>query len=285
LSVIAKYRLTKENIKMDEKNGGNVWDKVATNFGKVGPKYWSAFGNRLVELSSLNSAATVLDIGMGRGASLFPAINKVGKYGYVIGIDTSKVMVSETYEDILSRNMINVEVKNMNGKNLEFEDNSFDNVICGFGIGYLLFSESKLNGILRVLKNGGQVGFSIWGQQEDQKWLTEIVNKYLPVDLKNKNLNIPKFDNVDAVMKILHDSKFHNIKVHEENSDVVYKDKEEWWQEMCANAVRGIFEQIEDLGCDIFKEFKVEIFNGLEKYNSGEGLHFNMPVIYAFGEK
>lgn len=265
----------------------NIWDKVAPNFGKIGPEYWSDFGNRLVELSSINNGARVLDIGMGRGASLFSAINKVGKDGYVIGIDNSKVMVSETYKDILSRNTCNVEVKNMNAENLQFDDNSFDNVICGFGIGYLLFSERKLKDILRVLKNGGQVGFSIWGQQEDQKWLTEIINKYLHTELKNKNRNsnIPKFDNVENVIKILHDSRFHNIKVHEENSDVVYKDKEEWWKEMCTNAVRGVFEQIEDLGCDIFKEFKIEVFNGLEKYNRGDGFHFNMPVIYAFGEK
>ena len=58
-------------------------------------------------------------------------------------------------------------------QNLEFDDNSFDNVICGFGIGYLLFSESKLNGILRVLKNGGQVGFSIWGHTRRSK----VVNR------------------------------------------------------------------------------------------------------------
>lgn len=272
---------------MNEKKVSSIWDKVAASFGKVGPEYWNTFGKRLVELSSLNSGARVLDIGMGRGASLFPAINKVGKDGYVIGIDNSGVMVIETHKDILSRNMCNVEVKNMNGQNLDFEDNYFDNVFCGFGIGYLLFSESKLNGILRALKNGGQVGFSIWGQQQDQKWLTEIVNKYLPVDSnnKNKNTNVPKFDNVDDVIKILHESKFHNIKVHEENSDVIYKDKEEWWQEMCSNAVRGIFEQIEDLGYDIFKKFKVEVFNGLEKYNREGKLCFNMTVIYAFGEK
>ena len=60
------------------------------------------FGNRLVELSSINKGARVLDIGMGRGASLFSAINKVGKDGYVIGIDTSEVMVSETYKDIVA---------------------------------------------------------------------------------------------------------------------------------------------------------------------------------------
>ena len=65
----------------------------------------------------------------------------------------------------------------------------------------------------------------------------------------------------------------------------MYKDKEEWWQEMWSNAVRGIFEHIEELGHDKFKEFKTDVFIGLEKYNRGDGLYFNMPVIYAFGEK
>lgn len=55
----------------------STWDKVAPEFGKVGPKYWEEFGSRLVELSSISRGARVLDIGMGRGASLFPALNKV----------------------------------------------------------------------------------------------------------------------------------------------------------------------------------------------------------------
>jgi len=266
----------------------STWDKVAPNFGEIGPKYWSNFGNRLIEFSSISSGAKVLDIGMGRGASLFPAVDKVGKDGYVIGIDNSEVMVNETYKDILHRNICNAKVKNMNAQHLDFKENSFDNIICGFGIGYLLLSQDKLNGIIRLLKNGGQAGFSIWGVQEDQKWLTEIINKYLLPVNQNKNSrnpDRPKFDTVEDIMKIFNDLGFVNIKVHQENSDVIYKDKEEWWQEMWTNAVRGIFEQIEDLGCDVFEEFKKDIFNELERFNRGNGLYFNMPVIYAFGEK
>jgi len=202
--------------------------------------------------------------------------------------NTKEVMVNETYNDILHRNICNAKVKNMNAQHLDFKENSFDNIICGFGIGYLLLSEDKLNGIIRLLKNGGQAGFSIWGVQEDQKWLTEIINKYLPPVNQNENSrnpDRPKFDTVEDIMKIFNDLGFVNIKVYEENSDVIYKDKEEWWQEMWTNAVRGIFEQIEDLGCDVFEEFKKDIFNELERFNKGNGLYFNMPVIYAFGEK
>ncbi|MCB2310944.1 class I SAM-dependent methyltransferase [Clostridium tagluense] len=273
---------------VQNKKSISTWDKVAPNFGKIGPKYWGNFGNKLIEFSSISNGARVLDIGMGRGASLFPAIDKVGKNGYVIGIDSSEVMVTETNKDISNGNICNAEVKNMNAQYLDFEENSFDNVICGFGIGYLLYSESKLNGILRILKNGGQAGFSIWGVQEDQKWLTEIINKYiLPVkqNKNSRNLDIPKFVTVEDIMKIFNELGLKKIKVYEKNSDVICKDKDEWWQEMWTNAVRGIFEQIEDLGCDVFEEFKKDIFQGLEKFNRGKGLYFNMSVIYAFGEK
>lgn len=272
-------------MKQDKEIFKNIWDEVAPNFGEIGPKYWSDFGNRLVELSNINKGARVLDIGMGRGASLFPTLNRIGKDGSIVGIDYSEVMVSKTQKDILSRNINNAEVKKMNAQNLEFADSSFDNIICGFGIGYLLFGEDKLNGVKRILKDNGQVAFSIWGVQENQKWLTEIINKYIPPTNNTSHVNSLKFDTVDYVKKILEQAGFKNIKVHEESSDVIYKNKEEWWQEMCTNAVRGIFNHIEKLGEDEFKNFKEDVFNGLEVFNRGDGVHFNMPVIYAFGEK
>jgi ubiquinone/menaquinone biosynthesis C-methylase UbiE len=264
----------------------NIWDKIAVDFGQTGPKYWNAFGNRLIELSSINSGGRVLDIGMGRGASLFPALEKVGDNGYVIGIDSSEEMVNETNKDIINRNICNVEVQNMNAQYLNFENNYFDNVICGFGLGYLLLSENKLRDIIRVLKNGGEAGFSIWGIQEDQKWLTDIINEYLPpIDKSDCNPDIPKFNTIDTVMKILYNSGFQNIKFHQENSIVTYKNKDEWWHEMCSNNIISIFEQIEMLGGHIYKKFKDDIFKGLDKFNRDNKLYFNMPVIYAFGQK
>ncbi|WP_102401808.1 class I SAM-dependent methyltransferase [Haloimpatiens massiliensis] len=271
-----------------KKKAINIWDKVAPNFGEIGPKYWDDFGRKLVKLSNIEIGGKVLDIGMGRGASLFPALEKVGKDGYVVGIDNSNVMVKETHKDISARNICNAEVKNMNAQSMDFAENSFDNVICGFGMGYLLLGENKLNDVLRILKTDGQAAFSIWGVQKEQKWLTDIVEKYLKADLSNSNnkkLDIPKFDNVEDITKILHDSGFQNIKIYEENADVVYMNKKEWWEEMHTNAVRGIFDQIQKLGFESYVQFKVDIFKGLEQFKKDDGLHFNMPVIYAFGHK
>lgn len=267
----------------------SIWDKVAPTFSKVGPNYWNEFGKRLVQLSKINEGAKVLDVGMGRGASLFSAVNKIGKKGYAVGIDTSEAMVKETYKDILEQHIDNIEVIKMDAAKLSFYDSSFDNVICGFGIGYILFNDRKLTEILRVLKKGGQVGFSAWGIQEDQKWLNEITNRYLNINPssqdKNRESDISKFNTVEDMRKILEDSGFKNVKVYQEDADVIYMSKEEWWEEMWSNAARGIFEQIETLGSNKFKEFKEDVFDGLEKFKSIAEFHFSMPVIYGFGEK
>ncbi|MGY0372011.1 class I SAM-dependent methyltransferase [Clostridium sp. JNZ J1-5] len=267
----------------------SIWDKVAPTFSKVGPNYWNEFGKRLVQLSKINEGAKVLDVGMGRGASLFSAVNKIGKKGYAVGIDISEAMVKETYKDILEQHIDNIEVIKMDAAKLSFYDSSFDNVICGFGIGYILFNDRKLTEILRVLKKGGQAGFSAWGIQEDQKWLNEITNRYLNINPssqdKNRKSDIPKFNTVEDIRKILEDSGFKNVKVYQEDADVIYMSKEEWWEEMWSNAVRGIFGQIEALGINKFKEFKEDVFDGLEKFKSIDEIHFSMPVIYGFGEK
>ena len=65
----------KEDIKMKIKD---LFNKIAPSWGEIGPKYWNDFGDRLVELSNIKKGAKVLDIGVGRGASLFPATEKVG---------------------------------------------------------------------------------------------------------------------------------------------------------------------------------------------------------------
>ena len=261
----------------------NIWDVVASSFGKVGPTYWNDFGEYLVEFSNMKSGSKVLDIGIGRGSSLFPTATKIGVTGHVVGIDNSQAMVSETQKEIFEKKLSNVEVFHMNADFLEFNNEKFDNVINGFGFGYIYLGKNGFKEIMRVLKPGGKASFSIWGIQEDQKWFSNIVEKYIKSE-KGNNINY-KFDTIDDVMKILKEARFKNIEIEEVNTTIVYNSKDEWWNEMNNNAVRGIIDCIEQMGEEIFTEFKKDVFEGLSKYETTEGFSFNMPVIYASGMK
>ncbi|MTI71822.1 MAG: methyltransferase domain-containing protein [Firmicutes bacterium] len=124
-----KMNNKKQNIKREMKE---TFNKVAKSFGEVGPKYWNEFGNRLVKLANIKEGAEVLDVGMGKGASLFPAIKKVGEDGKVIGIDISENMVKETYKEISTKSIENAKVLVMDVDKLEFNNQSFDNIIGAF---------------------------------------------------------------------------------------------------------------------------------------------------------
>jgi hypothetical protein len=47
-------------------------------YDRVGPRFFSHFGRRLVALAQIPSGAHVLDVATGRGAVLFPAAECVG---------------------------------------------------------------------------------------------------------------------------------------------------------------------------------------------------------------
>ena len=77
-----------------------IFDRAATTYGQVGPRFFSHFGRRLVELAQIPGGAKVLDVATGRGALLFPAAESVGPHGHVTGIDISESMVQETAKEL-----------------------------------------------------------------------------------------------------------------------------------------------------------------------------------------
>ncbi len=281
-------KVDKEKQKIKQKNI-EIWDKAAVALGTAGHGYWKAFGNRLVEISEINKGDSIIDIGTGRGSVLFPAIKKVGELGKVIGIDISEIMVKETQKDVLKQNIKNAKVLHMDSEKLEFEDSCFDNVTAGFSIGYILFDDVKLREVLRVLKKGGQASFSIWGILPYKEWIMKIFAKYLNSSLfdekNNLKIDVPKFNTIEDMRKILEDAGFRNVEVYEEYTDLVYKDKEQWWEEMWASEFIGLLEQVEELGFNKLEEIKIDIYEGLEKHKKEDGIHFNVSVIYALGKK
>ncbi|MBI3163893.1 MAG: methyltransferase domain-containing protein [Chloroflexi bacterium] len=112
-----------------------LFDRVATTFDHVGPRFFSHFGRRLVELAHIPNGAHVLDVATGRGAALIPAAESVGTHGHVVGIDLSEIMVQETAKELTRLGFSsNVEARQMDAEHLQFPDESFDYVLCAFGI-------------------------------------------------------------------------------------------------------------------------------------------------------
>jgi ubiquinone/menaquinone biosynthesis C-methylase UbiE len=260
--------------------------------------YWDYFGRRLVELVGVNEGAAVLDIGTGGGASLYPAARMVGNRGQVIGIELCRHCQERTASEIERCGITNAKALLMNAENMTFADSSFDVVIAGL-IGWddgfdfesceFKRKDKKLEEILRVLKDGGRVGFTGWVSQEDGDWMGELVRKHLPSASSNgeeKRLGVPHVFSKETSkgwQKLLSDLRLMKARVLEETAEFTYRDEEEWWKEMLDAGWKNHVEQIEKAG--VLDRLRDEAYNSLQKHKDSKGIHFKRRVVFALGTK
>ncbi|WBW96430.1 class I SAM-dependent methyltransferase [Oceanirhabdus sp. W0125-5] len=279
--------MTLKTVKRNERLEG-IFNRAAANYNCIGPKYFSYYGEKLVEYSKVHEGVVLLDVAFGRGASLFPAINSVGENGEVIGIDFSQEMVKETQALICEQGLRNARLIQMDAENLDFPDNSFDNVLCGLAIGFFTNSLGAVDEMYRVLKDGGRFGLSTW-KKRDKKGILDKVYSELYPENESRNLNNievrPDFGSVEGIEKILKNAGFKNIEIFVEEKTFYYKDEEEWWQEQWTNASRGLFEYIESKGQDALNEFRYESFRAIKEYKDEHGIRFDGKVLLSFGTK
>jgi ubiquinone/menaquinone biosynthesis C-methylase UbiE len=271
-----------------KKNITDLFNKVSTVFDSNGPRYFAYFGEKLVEFAGVQEGQKVLDVASGKGASLFVSAEKVGENGKAIGIDIAEGMVRETNLEIQRRALENAEAMVMDAENLEFINETFDHILCGFGVFFFPDYKVAFNEFIRVLKKGGRFSFTTFLRKKDDKfmWLQELVQKYLPPSQDEldeyQEAESPEFDTEDGLYKILKDVGFKNTKVISEEKVFVYKDEQEWWDKLWTHGAVGTLEKIPK---NKMEDFKAEIFEKLKEIKEVEGIPATMYILYAFGEK
>ena len=263
----------------------STFNKVAAVFDSSGPKFFEYFGERLVEFAGVKEGEKVLDVAAGRGASLFSSAEKVGQSGKVIGIDIAEGMVKETNLEIQRRGVKNVNVMVMDAEKLEFENQFFEHVNCGFGIFFFPNYKIALDEFMRVLKDDGRLSFTTFFRKSDEKfsWFDDLVEKYLPgFKDEPEEENGPEFDTEEGLYQILEEAGFRNIRILCEEKVFNYKDEQEWWDKLWTH---GFIRTLERISEDKMEAFKTEVFDKLREIKESEGIDSTKFVLYASGEK
>jgi ubiquinone/menaquinone biosynthesis C-methylase UbiE len=277
-----------------------IWSKPVGANGD-GLDYWGYWGARLVEHAKLNPGARVLDAGTGSaGSSLFPAAEKVGEKGQVVGIDIRSQSVKVAIQGVKRRGLMNAFITEMNAENLGFEDNFFDFVLAGF-IGWgdcYDFQKGEFTGpdlrmaeIHRVLKDGSLMILCTWEQQSDIEWMRDEFSKHLPDyvaanDRTRKQLPLVySKETPEGNEEIMHNAGFKDIKIIQEKETFVNTDEEAWWEMMRNVGWWYHFGTLEEKGDDTLHRFKEAVFKDLQSHKYPDGIHFTKSVAFALGTK
>jgi ubiquinone/menaquinone biosynthesis C-methylase UbiE len=261
--------------------------------------YWSDFAKDLVKIANLKPNGKVLDVGTGPGTCLVVATEKLGPNCYLVGIDHNEANISKARKNFKNVNIENVQFRTMKASNLKFDDNSFDNILCGF-IGFsdsydfennqFIGTNAKMKEIFRVLKSGGEAAFSTWEYQQDIEVARGLLQKYLRYknmkktdEIENLSISYSK-ESVDGFKLIMKDAGFNKIKIFSKDYNIIYKSVDEWWDKMenaawiMKNTLNHDLNKLNDLK-------NTSLPHGIRDFKKEEGYIFQKSVIFANGTK
>jgi ubiquinone/menaquinone biosynthesis C-methylase UbiE len=254
-----------------------VFTRSASSYAQV--RYFPIFGQWLVEMAQIPEGATVLDIACGRGAVLFPAAERVGPGGRVIGIDLAEGMARETQSEIQRRGLMQAEARQMDAEHLTFPDSSFDFVLCGFALQFFPHLEQALSEFKRVVKADGHIAVTTWGRDDERwDWYNGLRDVYgAVVKLGSQSLDKP-----EEIKRWFSQAGFVDIKIDTKELDMVYQDEEEWWNLAWSLSSRA---GLEKLSPEDVERLKTETFEKIQAQKEADGFHEQLEAFCTVARK
>lgn len=256
-----------------------TFDRSAPEYGKKSTAFFSHFGKRLVEHVNILPGQHVLDVATGRGAVLFPIAEAVGPLGRTVGIDISQQMINETSKEAHEKGLSWIELQCMDAEHLDFSDNSFDFVFCGFGLFFLPSIPKALSEFKRVLKPSGMLVVSTWGEDST---LDSLIHEETKKICKTHSLITTSLWSENELVKILKDASFSNIQTFEETKIFLHASAEEWWDSLWSLATRA---RLEQLSPDQLAGLHTEVLKKAKNLDTGSGIDEELQVFYGIAQK
>lgn len=119
---------------------------------------WAAY---LIESANVKPGEHILDVACGTGVVARQVAARVGLQGRVIGLDRSPNMLRVAHA-LAEQDRLAIEWRMSPAEQLPFPDDSFDLILCQFGLMFFSDQHQALTEMYRVLKTEGRVVISVW---------------------------------------------------------------------------------------------------------------------------
>lgn len=244
-------------------------------------RFYQAIAHRLVEFANLHKEQKILDIATGTGIVALNAAQKVGSEGKVIGVDISAGMLNNAKQKLAESSLQNVEFLEADAEKLDFEDNSFDVVLCSLAVCYLTDIPAALQKWHRWIKGNGFIAFNVWQENAfpTSVLFRKIAHKY-GINVPNPN---SAMGTIERCRSILHETGFQNIQIETQQFGWYFKvdnkvAEDIWW--MNAKNVFGY--QVFQLSADKLEQCKAEYVKEMENLPVTEkGVWCDAPIFFV----
>jgi len=186
------------------------WETISDGYQQHFARLTSQAVPTTLDAAAIEEGMRVLDVCTGPGMLAAAAVERGAQ---VIGLDFSGKVI-----EIARRNVPKAEFQEGDAQALSFEDDSFDAVVCGFGVMHVPDPAMALSEIRRVLKPGGRAAISTWEAPKPTNGFGVLYGAIKA----NGDFNVPlphgpdffQFSDEEKMTMALRETGFRDIAVH-----------------------------------------------------------------------
>ena len=213
-----------------------LWERQAKVWERRRDLVWRwtrPVGEWLVDRLDPQPGQTILDLAAGTGDTGFLAANRLGKAGRLISSDFSPQMVGAAERRAKELGIQNAEFRVLDAERLELGDASVDGVLCRFS--YMLMADplEALRETRRVLRAGGRLAFSTWGEAARNSWMTfsagVLIERGLMEPFSSDGPGVFSMPDEQAIVPLVREAGFDQIEVEEMELRWRFESSDELW--------------------------------------------------------
>jgi SAM-dependent methyltransferase len=170
-----------------------------------------------------------------------------------------------------------VELRVMDAECLDFDDREFDLVTCAFAVFFLPRADRAMAEFRRVLRPGGLVALSSWGE-DDPRWAWED-DLLSGLGVARRAIQRP-FDRPEELEALVAGAGFGGIRLHREELEIRFADARQWWDWNWSFSRRGMLEQVEPGAMEALRAASARHLAAMQ---TADGLPMRLVAWFAVG--
>lgn len=258
-----------------------VFNTASDYFDHPALSFWNVFGQQTIDRLSLQPGARVLDVCCGSGASAIPAAQQVGSSGQVIGVDIAESLLELARHKCEQQGLENIQFLCADFENLGIPSESFDAIVCVFGIFFVPDMIAGVQELWRMLKPGGKLAITSWGKQVFEpanQVFWQILESERP-DLVKNFTHWDRISDSGSLHLLLETAGMRQVQVFNETGIHFLSDPEDWWIMILGGGCRGTIEQLDP---EVKERIRVK---NLDFLRSNAVSSLDVDVLYAVSQK
>lgn len=222
------------------------YNAAADHYDHPANDFWSRFGRGTIERLGIPAGARVLDVCCGSGASALPAAAAVGPGGTVIGVDAAAELIARARSKARVNCLTNVEFHAGDLLDLRYPDDSFDLVVCVFGIFFVPDMAQGVRELWRRVRPGGQLAITTWGPRlfEPMNGIFWDAVRDLRPELHRGFNPWDRIADVRSLHGLLQEAGVPTARIVSENASHRLRHPDDWWALVLGSGYRGTVEQL-----------------------------------------